>query len=229
MLLFAPQAGAAAGGLNPKLVQASSVGEKQGAQPQARIAPSYSRHPFWDGTSLGLGIVFDSLNEATRNDRSKDGSELAFSSPDPGISFSLDQNIRKIFSGGLTGTLATWQMGETEKRLDERLLVLSFLSHAEFLPPLEGVLGDTVGGIFRPYVSLGFGYFRFLKISSDSIQYKAGLQGESQYSLGAGLRLVAANRMALRLGIQQWHGIQTEKFGGRTVVLELMFGDLKRR
>ncbi len=144
-----------------------------------------------------------------------------------GMMLGFQQHIRGVWSGGIDLLWSDWK-GKAQSGGSSLpdTSPLSLFSQIEATPTWQsqGFFGKTL----RPYAVGGLGYTVFFDNRSLLAAKSKSAFGQMSATYGAGLRIILPTSFSIKMGAQQWRGVQTADYFSNIVFLQLSFGDVDK-
>jgi hypothetical protein len=183
----------------------------------SRLIPEQSETITYPETYFSFGIYREFLTEGTQENYTPAGL---------GVMLGFDQHIRGIWSGGIEVRWSDWKT-RTNSYADTS--PLSIFSKVSATPNLNNFIhNDAMTKMFRPYATGGLGYTLFFDNRSLLAAQTKSAFGQFSATYGGGLKIIFPLSISVKLGIEQWRGIQTSSYFSNIVFLELGFGDVDK-
>ncbi|MES2614456.1 MAG: hypothetical protein V4591_03475 [Bdellovibrionota bacterium] len=182
----------------------------------ARLIPEQSQTITFPETYFSFGIYREFLTNGTEYNASGFGVMLGF-----------DQHIRGMWSGGVEMRWSDWKSFGNSGFANTS--PLSLFSKVAATPDLRGFIkNETIAKMFRPYATGGFGYTIFFdQRALNSARSKTAF-GQFSATYGGGVKIILPTSFSIKVGAEQWRGIQTSDYFANIVFLELSFGDVDK-
>ncbi len=181
----------------------------------ARLIPEQSQTISFPGACFSFGVYKEYLNEDTQNNYAPTGL---------GVVLGFDQPIRDIWRGGVEMRWSDWMAKNNSVFSTSPLSLFSKIAATPNLKEL--IKSESLAQMVRPYVTGGLGYTLFFDNRSFLAAQTKSAFGQISAIYGAGVKIVLPKSTSIRIGAEQWRGIQTSNYFSTGAFLELSFGDV---
>lgn len=145
-----------------------------------------------------------------------------------GVALGFEQNISSIWSGGLELRWSDWnpRLNPNSTVVVNKVSPLSLFSKVSVAPKLGFLIGNTLGDFFRPYLTGGLGYTSFFNERSWLSARSQTVFGQASITYGAGVRLILSPSVGVKIGYENWRGVETSEYAAQLFLIQLIFGDV---
>lgn len=145
-----------------------------------------------------------------------------------GLVLGFEQNISSIWSGGLELRWSDWnpRLNPNSAAIVNKVSPLSLFSKVSVAPKLGFLLGSPLGDFFRPYLTGGIGYTSFFNERSWLSARSQTAFGQASLTYGGGVRFVLSPSIGIKLGYENWRGLETSEYAAQLFLIQLIFGDV---
>ncbi len=169
-------------------------------------------------TYFSFGIYREFLQKETKNNYNASGL---------GMMFGFNQHIRGIWSGGAEIRWSDW-IANTQFSY-ENTSPLSLFSKVSASPDMEQEENKlAIFKILHPYATAGIGYTMFFDNRSVLSARSKTAFGQFSATYGGGLKIALPTSFAVKIGLEQWRGIQTTSYFANMAFIALSFGDVDK-
>lgn len=184
----------------------------------ARLIPEQSQTITFPETYFSFGIYREYLTHDTQNNYDPSGL---------GVILGFDQHIRGMWSGGVEVRWSDWKAKSSSSVADTS--PLSIYSKVEAIPNLRDFIkNEAMATMFKPYVTGGLGYTIFFDHRSLSSARSKTAFGQMSATYGGGFRIILPASFSIKIGLEEWRGLQTSDYFSNIVFMQLSVGDVDK-
>jgi hypothetical protein len=186
-----------------------------------RLIPEQSETITLPKTYFSFGVYQEFLMQDTQSHYSPSGL---------GVMLGFQQHIRGMWSGGVEVRWADWRakvnpdgssLGDTSP--------LSVYSKVEATPDLRYFIKDEgLAKVIRPYFGGGIGYTLFFDERSLLAARSKTAFGQVSATYGGGVKIILPSSFSIKVGVEEWRGLQTSDYFSQIVFFKLSFGDVDK-
>ncbi len=144
-----------------------------------------------------------------------------------GLMLGFQQHIRGPWSGGIEVLWSDWKAKPTHPEVSDTS-PLSIFSKIDFEPTWPTFVPRRISSVYKPYLSGGIGYTLFFDSRSlMSGRTKSGF-GQTAATYGGGLRIILPVSFSLKIGLEQWNGIENSTYSSNAFYIQLNIGDVDK-
>jgi hypothetical protein len=181
-----------------------------------RLIPEKSQTITFPETYFSFGVYREYAAFRTKNDYKAKGL---------GVMIGFSQYIRDIWSGQIEGRWSDWASKDEARYSDTSPLSLFSKVTASFNRKSNWFHNAYIDSI-HPYATGGFGYTFFFDNRSLLAARSKTTVGQISATYGGGVRIILPLSFSIKLGAEEWRGIEDGDYFSNIFYVQLNFGDV---
>jgi hypothetical protein len=183
-----------------------------------RLIPEQSQTITYPETYFSFGVYREFLAHETRDN---------YDSTGVGVMLGFAQHIRGMWSGEVELRWSDWKAKTDASVADTS--PLSIYSKVVAAPDLRNLIkNQNIAEMLRPYATGGLGYTLFFDERSLLAARSKTAFGQQSATYGGGIRIVFPTSFSIKIGAEEWRGLQTSSYFANIMFIEFSFGDVNK-